>query len=61
MEVVSIHIVSLIIGLFVGFVVGSTISIFIDKTMFFDERYWAGWGKGYEACYKGKNDEEGKV
>ena len=51
---ISIHIVSLIIGLIVGFIGGGAISIFVEKWMFFDERYWAGWGKGYEACYRVK-------
>lgn len=62
---VSIHIVSLIIGLIVGFIVGGVISFLADKSMFFDERYWAGWGKGYDACRKYKaekdKDKEGGV
>ena len=60
---ISIHILSLIIGMFVGFLGGGAISIFVDKSMFFDERYWAGWGKGYEACHKVEKDKskEGEV
>lgn len=57
---ISIHIVSLIIGLIVGFIGGGTISILVDKSMFFDERYWAGWGKGYEACNKVKEEKNEK-
>lgn len=58
---ISIHVVSLIIGLIIGFVGGGGMLILIDKSMFFDERYWAGWGKGYEACNKVKRDKEGEV
>ena len=57
---ISIHIVSLIIGLIVGFISGGVISIFVDKIMFFDERYWAGWGKGYEACHNAKEEKNEK-
>ena len=60
---ISIHIVSLIIGLIVGFIGGSLIPFLVDKSMFFDERYWAGCGKGYDACHKVEKDkgEEGEV
>ena len=60
---ISIDIVSLIIGLIVGLIGGCAISIFAEKMMFFDERYWAGWGKGYETGYevKKEKDKEGEV
>ena len=60
---ISIDIVSFIIGLIVGLIGGCVISIFAEKMMFFDERYWAGWGKGYEAGNKVKEDKdkEGEV
>ena len=60
---ISIHIVSLIIGLIVGLIAGSAIPFMVDKSMFFDERYWAGWGKGFDTCYKVKKDkgEEGEA
>lgn len=53
---ISIHIASLIIGLFVGFIGGCAISAF----MFFDERYWAGWGQGYDACHKSQEEKQGE-
>lgn len=60
---ISIHIVSFIIGVIVGLIGGVVISISAEKMMFFDERYWAGWGKGYETGYEVKKDkdEEGEV
>ena len=60
---IQIHVASLIIGLIVGIMSGCIIVVLVDKSLFFDERYWAGWGKGYEACNKVKKDkgEEGEV
>lgn len=60
---ISIHIVSLIIGLIVGCIGSGAILISVERWLFFDERYWAGCGKGYEACNKVKKDkgEEGEA
>lgn len=55
---ISIHIVSLIIGLIIGLIAGGAIPIMIDKSLFFDERYLAGWGKGYQACNEIKKDKD---
>ena len=55
---IQIHIVSLIIGLIVGLIAGGAIQIMIDKSLFFDERYWAGWGKGFQACNEVKKDKD---
>ena len=49
-----------IIGLIVGFIGGSLIPFLVDKSMFFDERYWTGWGKGYEACHKVEKEKNEK-
>lgn len=58
---ISIHVVSLIVGLIVGLISGTLLSFLIDKSLFFDERYWAGWGKGYAACHKVEKDEKGEA
>lgn len=64
---IQIHVASLVIGLLVGFLMAAVLFVFADKALFYDERYWAGWGNGFDKGYKaerlnkhGNNDDSGQ-